>query len=72
MSGHEPTRIAVRLYEHHGKHNRGEVAGFPYAEARALVDAGVAVYLTPPPGVDEQGVPLEAGTGAGAEAGATD
>ena len=34
------------------------MAGFPYAEARALVDAGVAVYLTPPPGVDDQGVPL--------------
>jgi hypothetical protein len=62
------TLIAVRFYEHHDKHNEGETGGFPYAEARALVDAGVAVYVKPPPGVDEQGVPLpnpegEAGAG---------
>ena len=53
-----PALIPIRFYEAHPPYNAGEVAGKPYAEARALVKRGRAVYLTPPPGVDDQGVPL--------------
>ena len=61
--------VPVRFYETAMGFNAGEIAGFPYPEAAALVVRGVAVYVTPPPGVDEQGVPIPAteteGDGAG-------
>ncbi len=62
MSAPTSALVVVRFYEKHDKYLAGETAGFSYPEAKALVDGGVAVYVSPPPGLDEQGVPLEAET----------
>ncbi len=59
--------IPVRFYERSGKYLPGERAGFSYREASALVERGVAVYVEPPPGLDEQGVLLEPETEAETE-----
>ena len=49
-------KVSVRFIKNHGSHQRGETAGFPYSDAMALVNGGVAVYRTTPPGFDEFGL----------------
>lgn len=49
-------KVSVRFITNNGRHTRGERVGFPYSEAMKLVNAGAAVYLVPPPGVDEFGL----------------
>ena len=55
MSGAISALVVVRFFERHPPYNLGETAGFPYSEAKGLVDDGKAVFVTPPPGLTEDG-----------------
>ena len=51
--------VVVRFFERYPPYNLGETAGFPFGEATALVDDGKAIFVTPPPGLAEDGQPVE-------------
>jgi len=53
-----PDLICIRFTRNNAPYLAGESAGFELPVARKFVGDGIAVYVTPPPGLDEKGKPL--------------
>ena len=51
--------VSLRFVTRMTPYSVGQVAGFASGHAQRLVAAGKAVYVNPPPGCDERGVPIK-------------
>lgn len=51
--------VSLRFVKRHTPYSAGVIAGFKPGYAQRLVAAGEAVYVNPPPGLDERGKPIK-------------
>ena len=55
----KPALVSIRWTVNQPPYNAGEVCGRQAKDALILVGQGVAVYVDPPPGLDEEGKRLK-------------
>jgi len=55
----KPELVSIRWTKNQPPYNANEICGRSPKDAQILVDQEVAVYIDPPPGLDEKGKALE-------------